>query len=623
MHAPFLGGSPGARCGCILALPVLSALLGVPALAGELNVEQQIKAGLVPPVLVRGEAPELMPLSARMDALQVPAVGIAVIHAGRLVWAGGFGRVSRGGPPVTADTLFQAGSVSKAITAAAVMSLVRAHKLDLDVDVNQYLKSWRIPPTPLIENRPVTLRELLSHSGGVNVSGFGGYEAGQPVPTLTQVLNGEPPARNPPIRVDIEPGTTWRYSGGGYTIVQQVLIDTTGRTFPELMRERVLVPFGMNRSSFQQPPSLDTLRRAATPYAADGTPIKGGPHVYPTMAAAGLWTTPSDLARYAIGVQQSFGGHPRKVLSEASARAMLSQVRSASGAPLRIAGVSDRVQPGLGLIVAGTTDQKYFSHPGSDDGYACALSAYESGDGVVIMTNSNNGQRLIEEIRRTIAYASKWPDYAPPQRVLVAIDPPQFDRYAGAYRSSSGQLAVFWREGTHLESRIWGKPAVEVFPSSTSEYFQKAANIVWTFRGDGMGGTTDVTLSESGRDQVLGRLEDHEGQAALEQSIKTEDRIKDQMPAPGGEQALLRAIANVAYGEPNYDQMVPELANSVRQELAGLQRFFGELGPVQSASFKRVLPGGRDVYSVAFQHGSREMEILLAPDGRIYSVKYN
>jgi CubicO group peptidase (beta-lactamase class C family) len=610
------------RYWCTLALAVLCALHGVPTLASEPNVEQEIKAGLVPPVLVKGEPLTLMPLSARMEALHVPAVSIAVIHQGKLVWAGGFGRRSQGGPPVTTDTLFQAGSVSKALTAAAVMSLVQARKLDLDVDVNQYLKSWKLSPSPLTEHRPVTLRELLSHSGGVNNSGFGGYEVGRPVPTLVQVLDGEPPATNPPIRVDIEPGMTWRYSGGGYTIAQQVLIDTTGRTFPDLMRERVLVPFGMNQSSFQQPPTPDFLRRAATPYAADGTAIKGGPHVYPTMAPAGLWTTPSDLARYAIGVQQAFGGHPNRALSEASAHAMLSPVRSTSGAPLRTQ-FPDGVQPGIGFIIGGRTDKKYFVHPGSNDGYACYLLAYDSGDGAVIMTNSNSGQLLIAEILRTIAYASNWPDYTPAQRSLVAPDFPQFDRYVGAYQSSSGELAILWREGARLESRLWGEPAQEIFPSSTSEYFEKTATTVWAFSGDGTGTATEVKRSENGRDQLLKKLGDHEGDAVLEQSIKTERRVKDQTPAPGGEQALLKSIADLARGDPNYEQVVPEFANRIRQELNGLQKFFAELGPVQSASFKRVLPGGTDVYSVTFQHGLREMEVLLAPDGRIYSMNYN
>jgi CubicO group peptidase (beta-lactamase class C family) len=605
-----------------LVLAAAFALHGVPALASELNVEEQMKAGLLPTVLVKGEAPTRTSLSARMEALHVPAVSIAAIHGGKVVWAGGFGSMSVGGPPVTTNTLFQAGSVSKALTAAAVMNFVQAGKLDLDVDVNQYLKTWKLPPSPLTEHQPVTLRELLSHSGGVNVSGLPGYQAGQPVPTLAQVLDGKPPAINPPIRVDIEPGITWRYSGGGYTIVQEVLTDTTGQPFPELMRERVLAPFGMSQSSFEQPPTPGSLARAATPYAADGTAIKGGPHVYPTMAPAGLWTTPSDLARYAIGVQQAFGGHPNKVLSEASAHTMLSPVRSPSGMPLRTS-FPVGVEPGVGLIIGGKTDKKYFVHPGSNDGYACYLLAYDRGDGVVIMTNSNNGQRLIDEILRTIAYASKWPDYLPAERSLAAVDPLKFDRYVGAYQSASGGLAVLWREGTHLESRVWGQPAFEIFPSSSSEYFQRTANIVWSFSDDGKGASIQVQRSESGRDQLMKKLDDQESRTVLEQSIKTEDRVKNQTPAPGGEQALLKSIGAIARGAANYDQIVPDFAQAIRQELNGLQKFFVGLGPVQSASFKLVLPGGADVYNVTFQHGSREMEVLLAPDGRIYSMNYN
>jgi hypothetical protein len=165
---------------------------------------------LIPPVVVPGEARPR--LSARMAELHVPGVSIAVIHDGAIQWARGFGVARVGGPPVTAKTLFQAASISKPVTALAVLRLVQAGKLDLDTDVNGYLKSWKIPENTFTEEHPVTLRELLTHSAGVTVHGFPGYASGAPIPTLTQVLNGTPPANSPAIRVDTTPGTAWRYS---------------------------------------------------------------------------------------------------------------------------------------------------------------------------------------------------------------------------------------------------------------------------------------------------------------------------------------------------------------------------------------------------------------------------
>ncbi len=581
MNGPLLSPNTRVRlryCGT-LALLVLAGLGGVSALAAELNIGQQIKAGLVPPVLVKGEPPTLTPLAARMSALHVPAVSIAVIHEGKLVWAGGFGTRSPGGPPVTVDTLFQAGSISKPVTAAAVMTLVQSRQLDLDADINLYLKSWKLPQSPLTDHSPVTLRELLSHSGGVNNSGFGGFEAGQPVPTLVQVLNGEPPAKNPPIRVEVAPGTIWRYSGGGYVIAQQVLIDVTGTAFPQLMRERVLVPFGMSQSTFEQPLPPDLLARAAIPYDAYGTPVKGGPHVYPEMAPAGLWTTASDLARFAIGIQRALAGLSG-ARSQAAARAMLSPVSDG----VRVPFMGGR-RAGHGLILGGTSDRPYFEHHGGNLGYSAYVMAYDSGDGAAIMVNTSNDDslHLIDDIVRTIARAYEWPDFEPPQRTLATIAPARFDRYVGAYRSASGELVIFWRDGHHLESR----------------------------------------LHQNGNEQLLTRLEDREGRTAVERSIEMETRIKGQTPAPGGEQALLELIAGVVHGNPHYDRMTPQFAQLVRQELSGVQRMLGKLGPVQSASFKRVLPDGRDLYDVTFQHGSQEMEILMAPDGRIHGVLLN
>ena len=598
-------------------LATLCALIGVRSVtASQLSVEQQIKAGLVPPVLVRDEAPARTPITVRMKALNVPGVSIAVIHNGKLEWAGGFGTRDDKSAPVTVDTLFQAGSVSKPLTAVAVMKRVQGRTLALDTDVNQYLKSWKIPPSPFTDRSPVTLRELLSHSAGVTVSGFGGYAVGEPVPTLIQVLNGEPPARTEPITVDVVPGTIWRYSGGGYVIVQQALLDTTGASFPQLMRENVLVPFGMSQSSFDQPLAPALQARVAVPHAFDGTPQKEGPHIYPEMAPAGLWTTASDLARFAIGVQRALAGLSEDVLSQATARAMLRDTPPGVKKPGR--------QPGLGFFVGGKTDRKYFEHPGGNAGYSAYFMAYESGDGVVVMINSssNEASRLTDDIFRTVAYAYNWPDFGPVQRTLTKIPPRSFDRYVGAYRSDSGALLTFWRDREHLNARIWGEPSSEMFPTSNREYFSRTSDRTWAFSEAG-NAVTGVTLSEQANARRFTRLDDREGRNAVERSIELDKRVGNQTPAPGGQQALLGFMAGVMNGNPDYSQLVPEYADYVRRELSVLQKILREFGPPQSASFKRVLPNGQDVYSIVFATGTRDLEVLLAPDGRIHQTMFN
>jgi CubicO group peptidase (beta-lactamase class C family) len=594
-----------------IGVVLLAALISPDASMARPGTEQQIERiqdALLPPVLIRGESTPLTSLTTRMEALHVPGVSIAVIHGGKLDWARGFGVTKIGGPPVTAETLFQAASISKPVTTLAVLRLAQSGRLDLDTDVNHYLKSWKVPANEFTQEAKVTLRELLTHSAGVTVHGFRGYAAGEAIPSLAQVLDGEPPANNAAIRVDMTPGKTWRYSGGGFVIVQQVLTDVTGTPFPRLLNDLVLGPLGMQHSTYQQPLPPDLLARAATPYRADGAAVPGGPHVYPELAPAGLWTTPSDLARFVIGIQRAFSGRSRTVLSQATARNML---------------VPEYNQQALGLIVGGNTPQKYFNHGGVNFGYRCLLVAYQdNGDGAVIMTSGDNGDPLIREILRTIAHDYAWPDYAPPVRTIAAVDPKLFDPYVGAYRFPSGTTIAFWRDGTHINTRVWGQRVFEMFPSSWQEYFLKAVDARWSFSG-GDGADVTATLYENDREQVAKKLPGLDNQAALDFSIATERRFKSQTAAPQSEAALRRLIAGLANGYPDYDEMIPSYAEVNREQLPMLQSSLQALGAVEAMSFKSVGAAGQDVYDVKFEHGSREFRILLEPDGRIHAAEFS
>jgi len=483
----------------VIGLVMFVASLGTSVSATQSHTEQRIqriRSGISPAVLVQGEVAQLTALSSRMEALRVPGVSIAVIHDGKLEWARGFGSTRVDGPPVAPETLFQAASISKPVTALAVMSLEQSGQVDLDADVNQYLKTWKLPSNEFTQRAKVTLRGLLTHSAGVTVQGFGGYEAGASLPSSLQILNGEVPANSPAIRVDAVPGKIWRYSGGGYVIVQQLLTDVTRTDFPKLMHDLVLKPLGMQHSAYEQPLPSTLLAQTATPYRADGTPVPGGPHVYPELAAAGLWTTPSDIARYAIAIQEALSGRSKRVLSPVTARAMLTPAHD---------------QQALGLLVGGNTARKYFVHDGANAGYRCFLVSYQQGDGAVIMTNSDNGDALITEIIRTIAREYAWPDFAPPVRTLGAIDPQSFDRYVGAYQFPSGEIAVFWRDGTHRKSKIGGKPAEEIFPTSEREYFYRTSDARLMF-AIGIDGVQSASMIFQNGQVPLKKLDNTKGQ---------------------------------------------------------------------------------------------------------------
>lgn len=333
---------------------------------------------------------------ARMAHYHVPGLSLACIHNGTVEWTQAFGSAKVGGAPVTPDTLFQTGSISKSVTALAVLRLVEQGKLNLDADVSQYLRSWKLPTNKFTDQKAVTLRELLSHTAGTTVHGFEGYAAGQTVPTLVQVLNGEKPANSAPVTIDFVPGADFRYSGGGYLIIQQILIDVTGESFPDLMQELVLRPLHMVHSMLQQPIPERLQPLVATPYDDDGNEIEGGPHTYPEMAVAGLWTTPSDLALFALGIQNALAGKPGAIVSPSTAHEMLQPVAR---------------DYALGLAVDGNGPNRYFWHPGVNAGFVDFLFAYEKGDGVALMTNGQNTKTLGLEIIHALAKQFGWSEF--------------------------------------------------------------------------------------------------------------------------------------------------------------------------------------------------------------------
>jgi CubicO group peptidase (beta-lactamase class C family) len=359
-----------------------------------------------------------------MVTLGVPGVSIAVIHHGVLEWAEGFGVTRVGGAPVTVETLFQAASISKPVAAMAVLHLAQKGSLSLDADVNNLLSSWKLPSSPIAAGGPVTVRQLLGHTGGINVSGFPGYAVGKPLPTLVQILDGAGPANTPAIRIATPPGTKWDYSGGGYTIMQQLLLDVCGMPFPRLLNDTVMAPLNMTHSTFQQPLPADLESSTAMPHDQNGNRVPGGGHIYPEMAASGLWSTPSDLARFVIEIQSSLHGKSNHVLSPEMTRQMLSP------------GLGNW---GLGFRIGDSPSAPQFIHQGFNCGFESILFAYgREGEGAVVMTNAQNGSVLAAEIIGSIASEHSWPDYHPNFRVPTSTNARKLTRAIGeTYRQVS------------------------------------------------------------------------------------------------------------------------------------------------------------------------------------------
>ncbi|GAA3945121.1 hypothetical protein GCM10022629_65720 [Amorphoplanes auranticolor] len=340
-------------------------------------------AGAVSAAVTAAPQPEpvvtpALPMRVLVSA-QVPGAGFAVVRGGEILEAGGAGTVRAGSDvPVTADTVFQVGSLSKLVTAVGVLRLVDRGVLDLDKDVNEYLRQWRIPG----EGRPITLRHLLGHRSGLSLVAGKGYSAGEPAPSILDILNGRPPARNEPVHRESAPGDTFRLANVHYDVVQQVVIDATGLPFAEVMRAEVFEPFGMSGSSFDQDFPSRCGRTVAAGHDADGVPAVDGWLKRPDEAAAGLWTTAIDLASLLLEIRRGHLGRPLAKLSTGSAQALL------------------RTRPdgsyGLGAVVDASGQDIRFGHAGEPVGYyAFATCTVQSGDGWVVLTNGASGDAVV------------------------------------------------------------------------------------------------------------------------------------------------------------------------------------------------------------------------------------
>ena len=567
---------------------------------------QHVTSGLTSDVVIKGDEHATHMLVDRMKELNIRGVSIAVIHEGKIEWARGFGVSSIGGSPVTPETMFQAGSISKPLAAMAALRLVEQGKLSLDADINSFLTTWKFPADPVAVGKPVTLRELLTHTGGTTVHGFPGYASTEPVPTLVQVLNGEKPANTPAIRSEAVPGAKWNYSGGGYTIMQQALIDVTKKPFPKLLHDTVLAPIGMTQSTYEQPLPKEFQAYAATPYSGDGKPIKGGAHTYPEMAAAGLWTTPTDLARYAIEVQKSLEGKANHVLSVEMTRQMLT---------------SGMGQWGLGLEIGGAEADPYFTHGGVNDGFVNNFAAYEkNGEGAVVMTNSANGGLIASEILHSIAAVYGWPDFQPTVRTVVSVDPKILAQYAGVYAFAPTFNMTITLVNGQLISQVTRQGKVPLFAESGTMFFSKDVNAEIEFPKDEKGPAGQLILHQNGRDMTGKRLDDVEAKKIADAAAAFDKRFKDQTAAPGSEAAVRRMIGELQTGKPNYDLMSPGLAEVTRQQLPQLQSMIVAKGALQSVIFKGVGPGGADIYQVNFAKGSIDYRIWLGADGKTESA---
>ncbi|WKN45609.1 serine hydrolase domain-containing protein [Tunicatimonas pelagia] len=341
------------------------------------------------------EAPQT--IASRMTKYNVVGLGIAVFDNNEIVWDKGYGlRNKNPNESVDSNTLFQAASISKPVASVVAFKLVEEKKLDLDENVNRKLVRWQIPDNQFTVREKVTLGRIMSHTAGLSTAGFDGYKKGTDLPTLDQILEGGSLSNSEPVRVIEEPGQSENYSGGGMTILQMLLEDVSEKDFAELANNLIFQPTGMHQSSFDYPlpEKLDSL--TANGFSKNEEVIEGGYHVYPEKAAAGLWTTPSDLARFMLSVGRSYRGEKNGLINQATAQKMLTRVPGAGG---------------MGFGIQGEGKSFRFRYSGRNAGFTCyAVSFADTGRGIVLMTNSDTSFPFLHELTKTISREFQWPE---------------------------------------------------------------------------------------------------------------------------------------------------------------------------------------------------------------------
>ncbi len=424
----------------------------------------RIENGIQPNLQIEGTEIPNYSIEERLEDLDIPGVSIAIIQDGELAWAKGYGMADVAeNRPVTTETLFLAGSISKPVAALRAHQLAEEGIIHLDTNVNAYLTSWKLPENEFTTSEKVNTRRILNHTAGLTVWGFPGYDKGDTIPSVPEVLDGK--GNTDAVRVYKEPGESWMYSGGGYTIMQLMITDLEKRAFPAIMQEHVLNPLGMTSSTFANPLPAQYHAIAATGYRHNGDEVEGKWPIYPEMAAAGLWTTPSQLILWAKEIQNIYQKQQDGLLQLETVNEMLT------------AGMNEY---GLGPSVS----EYSFGHGGADEGFRANLIAWKKEPiAAVIMVNSDNGS-IIQEIKLSIAKEYNLPGVEPMTRTINAQSVEQRTPFVGTYSFREyGEVEVTIKEnGLEIQGPSFSEEPIMLLPTNDSTYFNQNSGTYYTFK---------------------------------------------------------------------------------------------------------------------------------------------
>lgn len=447
--------------GLALAAAALASLAACDARAGLARKRaRQVERGLQRAVYPQGLRPEKLRLEDRMAFYKVPGLSLAAFDQGRLEWTRARGvRDLRVESPLTPETLFQAGGLSALVTSILALQIGGDGLIGLDEDVRPKLRTWKFPPE--FEPGPggVSLRALLSQSAGLSDQVLAGYGPDEPLPGLAEVLSGLKPAHNGPLWVPPRRSArleAWP-SEAGYVVVQALVEDLTGKPFAVLAAERVFRPLGLKRTAFGPDLSEDVRSTAALGFLRDGQAVPGGAARYPESAAKGLWTTPSDYAAILIDLLAAAEGRPARLLGPEAARTLLrAQVENF----------------GLGFFVEGRGEALHFRAAGATRGFACAMVVYPGeGQGCVVMTNSDNGDVLIEEVLAAFSEAYGWADFKPVEKPVLRLAPETYEEFRGRFEVVPGYILEVRPEDYYLIITPTGQAATRFYAEGQTLFY--------------------------------------------------------------------------------------------------------------------------------------------------------
>ncbi|MGZ3874691.1 MAG: serine hydrolase domain-containing protein [Mucilaginibacter sp.] len=453
----------------------------------------RVEQGLLPnaEIIFADSANKHFTIADRMRYYHIPSISIAVISNGKIAWAKAYGLADAdGNRKADVHTLYQAASISKSINAFCITRLACQGRLNLNKDIRTYLKTWTFPDNELSKGKIITIKNLLSHTAGLGTGGFRGYAKGDSVPSINEILDGKRPANSEAVKPVLPPGTKVQYSGGGTLVSKKILTDNINSDYANLVKNTVLKPLGMRESTFEQPLPAGRSNFAIA-YDKNKKALAGKYYIYPEQAPDGLWTNPTDYAKFILALQHSLkanGGFLSKML----ANEMITPVLAGSDAA-------------LGTFIIEKGGEKYFTHTGANMGYrSIYYGSCSTGNGVVIMANSDNAQ-ILDELVNSVAVAYSWKDfYKPEVRRLVTLPDTLAKQYAGQYHSEQPALTIrIIRKGNDLQLSTHGDGNFETmyFMSDTTFFLMSSPTTTATILKTRSGNDYNLVVKQG--DKVL------------------------------------------------------------------------------------------------------------------------